>query len=830
MGISVRDSLPRRGWLCAIPGMLAVAVIVPCGPAVAAGDADRSACPAVSEASAGFRSYLPDCRAYEMVTPPYKGDNTVRDINQGQLISPDGLHVVGTSFGGFAGTGNVLHTKVEQNGATYLFSRTPSGWVTEALAPPASQDSYSEPLAMSASFEDSLWSVEEQPKANEEIIGTPGVMMLAIREPGVDGEPARFVDVGPEQPNATDEPGAFVLRGASADLRHVVFSIEVAGEGLVLWPGDTTFNEQNNNIPSLYEYSGVGNSEPELVGVSNVGALHGKSFVNEGAKLLSRCGIALGGGGPAGLASKYNAISEDGSIVYFTALHESPGTGHVCASPAVNEVDARIDRSSTIAISSYRSPDCTGACAAAVPENAFYAGASRDGSRVFFTTTQPLLNSDADSTNDLYVEQVGTGGVQGLVQASRGDASDPTPGSGANVLSVARVSPDGSRVYFAARGVLTEAPNGEGEAAEAGAFNLYVYDTATGRTAFVANLLSAGVASEEIEAELEQKNCSGRSEREREECEHRALADVETTVGLGEQDDRPFDTPSDGRFLVFPSARDLTAPEDTSTAVQIFEYDAESGALSRVSVGQRSAAFPAGFDENGNTTNPEDFANIPLPYYSESDLPGDETGGQAVAQNGAVFFTSRDALTPLAVAGLRNVYEYEGGNVYLISPGEEPKIEEALFLEGQTAPGLEDSGRLLGTDEAGDEVFFAASGPLLRSDVDSQADWYVARVEGGFAEPASPAGCSGEGCLGTARPDPALPSPGSASLPGGGNLSAAAPVAPVRPVVLTRAERLRRALKACRALVKNRRRRCEARVKREFGKRASSNERAGGGR
>ena len=38
--------------------------------ALAAGDANESACP--NEASSGFRSYLPDCRAYELVSPPFK--------------------------------------------------------------------------------------------------------------------------------------------------------------------------------------------------------------------------------------------------------------------------------------------------------------------------------------------------------------------------------------------------------------------------------------------------------------------------------------------------------------------------------------------------------------------------------------------------------------------------------------------------------------------------------------------------------------------------------------------------------------------------------------
>jgi hypothetical protein len=136
--------------------------------------------------------------------------------------------------------------------------------------------------------------------------------------------------------------------------------------------------------------------------------------------------------------------------------------------------------------------------------------------------------------------------------------------------------------------------------------------------------------------------------------------------------------------------------------------------------------------------------------------------------------------------------------VYLISAGEDSTLEESVF-GGAGEPGNENSGRLLGTNRAGTEVFFSATGALTPSDTDTQASWYAARMNGGFPAPASSVECAGEGCQGPPGPMPALPSAGSLSLLGSGNL---APPAPLKDVVkakpLTRAQKLAKALMACR--------------------------------
>ena len=695
------------------------------GGALGAGDANVGGC--ANESFSGFESYLPDCRGYEMVTPSYKNGSEIKPYLQ--TISTNGAHLIGTSYGGFADTENNEDNLSLTGAGMYEFSRTPSGWVTEALAPPSQQVAHSQYVTASAELDRTLWELGEQAQVGEEELVEHRTQqyVLAVREQG-----GHFVEVGPEDspvPNGSGEDKGqnFNLEGASPDLTHVVFSINPRVGGR--WPGDTS-----TGSASLYEYVGTGNQEPDLVGVRNVGPLEGTSHINEHAELISECGTELGSGSRG---SSYNALAQEGADVFFTALHES------CGKPTVNELYERVDGSKTVAVSepvlsAAREAECSGVCREAENEEnghtraeGFFQGASQDGSEVFFTTEQPLLNNDRDTGNDLYEAELGESGVQRLIMVSEGDSSDPTRGSGAAVLGVSRISEDGSHVYFVAQGVLTEAPNGRGEKAEAGANNLYVVDTTSRETSFIGQL------SDEDEEDW-------RSE-----------------------DQRPVQTTSDGRFLLFLSTRDLTGPEDTSVVSQAFEYDAQERTLVRVSVGQRSAAFPEGFNDNGNVigTDEEDAAIVLRPRF-DCDEPHQASNGLALTEDGSVFFASRVALTPAAVAGSQNVYEYRGGNVYLISPGGEPVLDSIVFGEGP-----ETVSRFLGADASGADAFVEAiEGPLAQPG-DTEPDWYDVRANGGFSETASAAGCVGDACQGSLSADLSVAAAGTATAVAEGDLA-----------------------------------------------------------
>jgi hypothetical protein len=761
-----------RGLVSAGVGLVLGAllcVLVVAAPALAAGDANRASCP--NEGMPGFRSYLADCRAYELVSPSSIDGYFVAD----PLVSGGGA-VIAESLGGAAETANAPGT-----GAEYSFTRGTSGWLTSPLNPPApllgiSDDAIATPpLAASSDFGRVLFGLHSAAEPSD-------AESLYVTEAG-----GAFKEVGPDVPASSliGAPGGGALGsvtstdllyihnsylgGASSDLSHIAFVLygpASEGEGVThsyLWPGDSTMRgQEEESLPSLYEYVGTGNSEPKLVGVSDQHALASDTE----AHLISQCGTIAGGPFPGArfAAESYNDVSADGSVVFFTAMDNPECSGE---QPPVNELYARVGGEKTVAVSEPSLGYCKGSpsppCAAAQ-----FAGASEDGSRVLFTTSQSLLSEDeggAGNGNDLYEAEIKGGVRTGLVQVSH----DPEgPLAAAEVQGVARVSEDGSHVYFVARGVLTSTPNtslapGQ-QVAVAGQDNLYVYehDSAfpNGHVAFVAHL---------------------------------AESDSEDWQTFDSR--RPVDLTPNGRFLLFVSSADLT-PGDTSAAGQVFRYDAQTGTVVRVSIGQ------GGFNENGNTAS---FA-ASFPTQEHANFSSARESTRAMSDDGQyVFFQSPDALTPQALEGQPNVYEYHDGEVTLVSDGQDRSVVTVLQVP---------SVGLVGTDSSGQDVFFTTADQLTPEDGSTQQVVYDARIEGGFPG-VSPAECSGDGCQGALSASPAVSVGGSASQSAEGDLAPPpVAIAKAKPKpVSARSKQLARARRVCAREHGKRRRKCEARAR-----------------
>jgi hypothetical protein len=692
-----------------------------------------------------------------MVSPPYKEGTQFLDANifsQRGAISEDGSHLIDFSLGAFAET----KSQPFEN-TVYELSRVGSSWATTALSPPGALSPEANFFGASKDLSKTLWGLHSPERSIRE-------ENLYIREP--DGA---FVEVGPMVPpaRASGPPAGTTTGfgrsqavktvystggGSSADLSHILVSVEGgAVETDDRWPGDGTLAVAGHSADSLYEYSGTGLGRPELVGVGNEG------------KQISQCGTDLGLGTdvPGELRERYNAISASGKIVFFTAepggcagLNPN-GEGVIGEGPPVKDLYARIDGKETLNISEPSSALClvcrTGHTTTKVTEEpAFFAGASEDGSKVFFMTEQELLAGR--TTNNLYELDFDNSSIFRVLPVALG-SNQP------EVQGVMRVSEDGSHVYFVAKAVLTTEPRG-----------------GVGGPCY-AELTPVELAEEETGKK--EGKCRPQTDENNlyvfvRDAAH-PLGDVKFIANIA-GDAREGETTPDGRYLVFLSTHDLTS-DDTSTVSQIFEYDAREELLVRVSKGQcvpatlTTCAAGERFNDNGNTSA---FPTTMLtPNFEHFDGPAESESRLSVSNDGAyVVFDSANDLTPAAETAregdAESVYEYhsigaiDAGNVYLISNGTD--VTQGF--------GSSKGDQLFGEDAAGGDVFFGAGASLLSSDTNEGEDIYDARIGGGFPEPAASAECVGEECQGPALDIARVGAMSSTSASPGGDLTAGA--------------------------------------------------------
>ena len=676
---------------------------------------------------------LPDGRHYEMVSPPYKQGYEALET---KAVEPMGEAVLFTSKGGFDDppSGGVFGTH------SYLARRGGAGWSTISLEP-----SFGGLADVSTNLEYALASGPLGPNAGVESHTSTEEEFQLHRTDAPEDTPASWEAFGGIVFKRLEEKETLVLEaGASSDLCHVVLD-ETGGP---LLP------EAQGSAEQLYDLSRGCNAEPpslHLVGVTN----------GTPAKPVDRtCAMGLGTGlytsSIAGQeqTSSYNAVSADGSEIFFTTnLHE----GTECSS---GQLFVRVGGSRTLEVSRPLTAGSFGGCVGKgipgeVPcegeparPSAYFVGASEDGSKVFFTTTAQLAAGDKDGGNDLYMATIGCSGVEpapdaqacppsqrevtSLVQISH----DATPHQAAEVQGAVRLAPDGSRIYFVARGVLGEGPNAQGMTPIAGADNLYVYEPdaqnqSQFKTVFVADLCSGTERS----GLAQDPRCGGSSDES--ELWRSSTPEAQST--------------RDGAFLVFGTYAQL-AGDDTDSAKDVYRYDAQTGALDRVSVGENSS------DANGN--NSAFDANIKSAFLGGSVANNQEMATHAISEDGSrVVFYTAEPLSPDATNGSVNIYEWHLGDVGMISTG--------------TAEGDESDHIYPSITASGQDIFFTTYQGLVRQDTDGLRDIYDARTGSGFPpEPGERQPCSGDACQGPLTNPAPLLVPGSVSQAPGENVAA----------------------------------------------------------
>ncbi len=676
---------------------------------------------------------LPEGRVYEMVSPVYKGGYGANTI---EAVAPDGESVAFGSLGAFAGDpANNAVTNI------YIARRGESGWTTTPVTVPAVLAPHSSVIDYSSNLESSLSEDVAGPNGGSAEYDTNEAEFL-LHASGLSDMPGNFEVAGEKLIALNGEPFSASYQGGSPDFSHIVFylsSKETGGEASLL-------KEAVGTQSRLYDLStGGGGSLLRLVGLNNSGQV-----------IDPACGEELGdpGNGIESFGtvkgSEFNAVAAGGGEIFFSTTY---------CSVVPQQLFVRVAGSRTLEVSrplEVSKPfggcrkggvlgevPCEGAAARAPVE---FQGANEAGTLVFFTTTGSLVGEDQDGANDLYMAEIGCPGgeaqcapvakeVRSLVQVSH----DPHGGESAEVQNTVAIAPDGSYVYFVARGVLSEGLNAEGGAPVRGADNLYVYDSKTGGApVFVADLCSGPALS----GVVEDLRCPAGLE-----------GSEQNDVGLWKESKRGAQIAGGGRILVFSSYGQLLSG-DTDTAKDVYRYDAVTGVLERVSTGE------GGSDANGNNS-----------AYDATIAPNEEGGlvyrqqglnSRAVSGDGSrIIFTSAEPLSSDAVNGLANLYEWH------IEPGETEGHTFLVSSGSSTAPVKEAVISVTGND-----VFFKTTQGLVPQDTDGQNDLYDARLRGGFpVQPGPVQPCSGDACQGSlANPAPLLV-PGSVSQAPGENVS-----------------------------------------------------------
>ncbi|HMJ95943.1 MAG TPA: hypothetical protein VK486_08820 [Thermoleophilaceae bacterium] len=637
-------------------------------------------------------------RAYEKVSPEDKnGGDTQGSNGQTGFASPSGDELVYTASQAFDDADGTAIV-----GGVYRARRQPSAWLSTPVLPPK------EPVA--GTDEPNVYFMSED-------LSRAVVTTNAVLDTGAVAEECnayvRDLDAGTYEFIAHADPATsngactravenIVAPDASPDLSGVL--IESLGE---LTP-DAADVPPDGPQPSrkLYLWR---DGQLELASVAAGGPAAGTP--------------TMGGAGGADSLDDIldNSISDDGSVVFFTGWdivgNPPPQTA------GTNLTLYRRSGGKTVGVvaeeNSLKDP-CgpPGAvCVGDTFNGPVFGAASSDGSRVFFTSGDPLVDEDNSPTGSgggrdlyMYTHSADPENDDNLTLISRD--LEPGPPDGANVLGVLGASDDGSRVYFAAKNQIVP-----GEDANPADIKFYVWDEDEG-----VRYIGGGLSNPTlIETDAEVANMLRKNRAKRK-------------------------VSANGRSVLFLSSIPLTA-DDNGGQPQAYLYDFAADQLVCVSC---PAASTLG--EPGTATSLRSSGH---PFRMAADILGNP-GPRILSDDGAhAFFETDGRLVPEDTNGLIDVYAWEGGAPHLISSGQSG--DKSMFIDASAN---------------GERVFFGTRERLVPWDEDNLRDTYVARVGGGLPDPRPSAGtpCQGDECQGTPAGPPALIDPFSDVFGGFGNL------------------------------------------------------------
>jgi hypothetical protein len=683
----------------------------------------------------GPSAKLPDCRAYEQVTPTDKFGSDAFGSLYSVEASSAGDGITSFSLAGFPGGEGFQEANVLQ-------SRFTGGkWSTSGLNTPPSYGDEANVLAWTPDLRLSFTAAA----SSEDGFGGASLVM----RDSADGARTVLIPLGAEY-------RGFTLGGAFGGDSKVVFGAEGS---VPVTSGPVSGQEEGD----VYLYDRV-TGELTLAGLLPNSACGSPPCVPaEGSKLPAAFGLYVQDGHVVSPSGDVYFIDRETDQLY---LRRDAAAGPGASTVPVSASE-RTDCADHDPCNGTPEPDPAGTFAST------FMGATPDGSHAFFKSRQKLTDNSAATAGaeDLYRFDAGAPEGQRL--------ADLVPG--AKLVGVLGYSDDGSHVYFAANADLDaagQAASGDCAGTAGGTFSgscsVYLWQAEGAGTCATAGGCVSFVAR--IDADDDGFDWAGAG---REIKSSRVSAD--------------------GRSLVFRSRRQLTAYDNhgphcvenglylvAGSCPEFYRYDAESGQLSCLTC-DPTGAPPAGTPD---LKNPDMF-HAPA---SHSGYEAQPFLSRNLSPDGnRFFFQSTDKLVPADVNGeascpssykgmvrlgagpsCRDVYEWEapgtpGGSCTINSNAHSSANGGCIYLLS-TGTGPYPS-YLADVSDSGDTAFIFSRQQLVPSDEDTQEDIYAVKVDGGLAaqHETRRAPCEGDACRGASSQPSDAPGAGTAVFEGPGN-------------------------------------------------------------
>jgi len=578
---------------------------------------DSSDCPN-QEFRVGPAANLPDCRAYEMVSPVDKNGGEIRTLCNWSCwrtgLSQSAVDGDKITFASHLAFGDSASSPWSPQ---YIATRGSSGWSTHGISPPNAGPGVQTFTGwlFNYTFEDEFHAftpdLSEAVLLNPNRVFAPGAkegLLNAYTRDNTNDTYTALTTTEPAVVNEEESSLELTVGGYTPDGQHTLLTSE----------GKLTPDAAGGGKFQVYEASG---GQLHLVSILPSGQ------ANPNSSWAGGSGVAL----PAlneyvqhGMVMLDHAISDDGSRVFWTSNDDGFFDGALYVRKNAEAAQSALNGSN----------ECTEAAKActlpvSLDSHARFWGASADGSKALFTAGQ-----------------MGSGEVSLALFDVDSGATTPIAGK---VVGVAGAADDLSRFYFVSRESLAAG-------ATAGGQNLYLYEE--GELTFVAALSTGDIGQEGEHAVINLVSPFPRDRTSKVSPDGSRLAFMSNQSLTG---------------------YDNTDQVSGKADFEVFVFDAGTKQLTCVSCNP-SGARPVGGHYERPYSVGDIFSGVSVAAWLNTSWTG-LYEPRAISDDGSrLFFNSFDPLVPYDTNGQQDVYEWEaqgsgdcqkaGGCISLISTGQ----------------------------------------------------------------------------------------------------------------------------------------------------------------